>query len=61
MPTHDEFEQFLHEFHALSRERQRLFLKAVAKMIADLKAGKPFRKSLRISVLGGYTNIYEMT
>jgi hypothetical protein len=32
----------------------------VAKLVEDLKAGKPFRKSLRISVLGGYPNIYEI-
>ncbi|HEU5345369.1 MAG TPA: hypothetical protein VFU60_13555 [Ktedonobacterales bacterium] len=61
MPTHDEFEQFMREYLALTPTERRLFAKAVVKMVADMKAGKPFRKRLRISALGGYPGIYEMT
>lgn len=61
MPTHDEFEQFIREYLALNPAKRRLFAKAVVKMVADMKAGKPFRKSLRISALGGYSAIYKMT
>jgi hypothetical protein len=51
---HDEFAQFMREYLALTPAKRRLFAKAVVKMVADMKAGKPFRKSLRISALGGY-------
>ncbi|HEX5571531.1 MAG TPA: hypothetical protein VFX31_09100 [Ktedonobacterales bacterium] len=57
MPTHDEFEQFMREYLALTPTERRLFAKAVVKMVADMKAGKPFRKRLRISALGGYPGI----
>ncbi|HEX6123547.1 MAG TPA: hypothetical protein VFY89_10325 [Ktedonobacterales bacterium] len=61
MPTHDELPEFLREFYALSPARQRIFAKAVAKMVEDMRARKPLRSSLRVSVLGGHPNIYEMT
>jgi hypothetical protein len=61
MPTHDEFEHFLHEYLALPAAKRRLFGKAVVKMVEDMKAGRPFRKSLRISMLSGQPGIYEMT
>ena len=61
MPTHDEKELFMREYLALTRAKRRLFAKALQKMVEDMKAGKAFRKSLRISVLGGHPGIYEMT
>ncbi len=61
MPTHDEFEQFLREYRALSKQKRALFRKAVVQMNEDMKAGRPLRKGLRISALSGYSNIYEMT
>jgi hypothetical protein len=61
MPTHDEFEQFLREYRALPKDKRDLFRQAVKAMNDDLKARRPFRKSLRIGVLGGHSNVYEMT
>ncbi len=61
MPTHDELPQFLREFYALPPDRQRQFLKAVEKMVNDLRAGKGFRASLRIKAVQGHSGIYEMT
>ncbi|HEX8036442.1 MAG TPA: hypothetical protein VF510_21475 [Ktedonobacterales bacterium] len=61
MPTHDEFEQFLREYRAMPKQGRALFRKAVAHMNEDMKAGRPFCKSLRISALSEYSNIYEMT
>ncbi len=51
----------MREYLALSRAKRRLFGKAVQKMVDDMKAGKPFRKSLRIGVLSGHPDVYEMT
>src|SRR5690348_4838901 len=61
MPTHDELDQFLREFFALSHAQQRLFAKAVAKMVEDMRAAKPFRKSLRIKGVHGHAGIFGMT
>jgi hypothetical protein len=61
MPTHDEFEQFLREYRALPKAQRALFRRAVCAMNEDLKARRPFRKSLRVSVLSGHPGIWEMT
>ena len=61
MPTHEELTQFLREFRALPPDKQEQFLKAVAKMVSDLRAGQPFRPSLRVKAVQGHTTIFEMT
>jgi len=61
MPTHDEFEQFLREYRALSKHKRAPSRKAVRDMLADMKAQRSFRGGLRVSVLGGHPEIYEMT
>jgi hypothetical protein len=35
--------------------------KAVAKMVSDLRAGQPFRPSLRVTGVQGHADIFEMT
>ncbi|HEV8193863.1 MAG TPA: hypothetical protein VGP82_20635 [Ktedonobacterales bacterium] len=61
MPTHDELEQFLREFRKLSPRERALLGAAVRAMVDDLKAGMPFRPSLRIKGVQGYQGIYEMS
>ncbi|HEY7831988.1 MAG TPA: hypothetical protein VIG30_00370 [Ktedonobacterales bacterium] len=61
MPTHDEFEQFMRGYRSLPKHRRLIFRQAVRAMGEDMRAGQPFRASLRVSVLSGYPGIYEMT
>jgi hypothetical protein len=61
MPTHDEFAQFLREFNKLSEAQQDAFIDAMKQMVADLRAGRPFRRSLRIKGVQGHPGVFEMT
>lgn len=61
MPTHSELPAFLRELAALTRQEQTLFAAAVRKMIADLRARKPFRASLRVKGVTDHPGIFEMT
>lgn len=61
MPTHDEASQFLREFAGLAPDQQARFLDAMRKMVNDLKAGQPFRPSLRAKGVQGHPGIFEMT
>jgi len=61
MPTHDEFNQFLREFEALTREERKQFIKAMKYMVTDMRAGQPFRASLRVKRVQGHPRILEMT
>lgn len=61
MPTHDELPQFLREFAALPPAQQQQFLKAVIKLVNDLRASREFRASLRIKGVRGHPGIFEMT
>lgn len=60
MPTHAERAQFLREFESLSRAQQRQFVKAIQKMVNDLRAGHDFRPSLRVKGVQGHPGIFEM-
>jgi hypothetical protein len=42
MPTYDEFEQFLREYRALSKDQRAQFRQAVRATNDDLKARRPF-------------------
>ena len=61
MPTHEELAQFLREFSALTPAQQKRFLKAVMKMVNDLRAGSGFRPSLRVKGVEGHPGVLEMT
>ena len=61
MPTHDEEPRFLREFFALSHDKQRSFRRALRLMIEDMQHQRPFRASLRVKGVQGYSGIYEMT
>lgn len=61
MPTHDELPQFLREYAALTRDQKILFLAAIDKMVEDVKAGRPFRASLRVKGVQGHPGVFEMT
>lgn len=61
MPTHAEEPLFQREFAPLPLARQRRFRRAVKATVADLRVGRPFRKSLRVRPLDGHPDIYEMT
>ncbi len=61
MPTHDEEDTFWRDWDRLSEERQDTFLDATRKMVEDIKAGRGFRKGLRVKGVQGHAGIYEMT
>ena len=61
MPTHSEFARFLREFTALPPEQKRQFLRAVQKMVNDLRTGSGYRAGLRIKGVQGHPGIFEMT
>lgn len=61
MPTHDELDSFWHDWARLSAERKDAFLVAVAKMVDDMRAGRGFRKGLRVKGVQGHSGVYEMT
>ncbi len=61
MPTHDELERFLREYDALDATEQDRFLKAMKKMVNDLRAGHGYRAGLRVKGVQGHPGIYEMT
>lgn len=48
MPTYDAEPGFLREFARMTEDRKLLFAVAYTKMVADLKAGRGFRKGLRV-------------
>lgn len=61
MPTFERLPRFLKDFAALSRDQQLLFVAAVEKFVTDLKAGRGFRKGLRVEGVQGSPGLYEMT
>lgn len=61
MPTHDELAQFLREYAKLSESQQDRFIYAMKQLVADLRAGRPFRSSLRVKGVQGHAGIFEMT
>ena len=61
MPTYEKEGLFLDDFVRLSPQKQALFLKAVRQFVADLKAKRAFRSSLRIKGVQGHSGLFEMT
>ncbi len=61
MPTYEAEGQFLNDFKNLSPRERATFGAAVKQMVADLKAKRPLRPSLRIKSVQGHPGIFEMT
>lgn len=63
MPTHEEADQFWHDWGRLSSDEQRQFREAVKKFVEDL-ANLPrgqFRRGLRVKPMQDADWIFEMT
>ena len=61
MPTRDVLASFWRDWDNLTPEEQRQFFAALEKFIADLEAGKGFRKGLRVKGVQGAAGVFEMT
>jgi hypothetical protein len=61
MPTFERLVSFLRDFDALTPSEKAAFLRAVVMFVADLRAGKGFRKSLRVKKMAGYDDVWELT
>jgi hypothetical protein len=61
MPTCDVLASFWRDWDDLSPDEQSAFLDELRKFIADLQAGKGFRKGLRVKGVKGARGVYEMT
>lgn len=61
MPTYAWLARFRADFQGLSTVQQAAFLLPVQHFVADLRAGRGFRKGLRVKGVQGATGIYEMT
>ncbi len=61
MPTYESEALFRRQFASLTDEQKRLFGIAVAKFVADLRAGPGFRRGLRIRGLARRPGEYELT
>ncbi len=61
MPTPDEWTKFLREIARLTEAQQDRFIDAMKQMVADLRARKPFRTSLRVKGVPGHPAVFEMT
>ena len=61
MPTYAWLARFAKDFDSLSRQQQTAFLAAVTQFVEDLRAGRGFRKGLRVKGVRGAGGIFEMT
>jgi len=61
MPTFERLPRFDQDWRSLSKQDQEKFRTAVAKFIADLDSGRPFRKGLRVKSVEGTNGVWEMT
>jgi len=61
MLTHDEVPRFWRDWDALTPTQRSQFSAAVAQMVEDLRAGRPFRASLRVKRFQRLPGVYEMT
>ena len=60
-PTYESRSSFGRDLSRLTPEQRKRFLGAVAEMVADLRAGRPFRPGLRIRRIAGTQHLWEMT
>ncbi|MHB8290011.1 MAG: hypothetical protein ACYDEY_12385 [Acidimicrobiales bacterium] len=61
MPTFQRLPRFDQDWNSLTKEDRKRFRSAVGKFVADLDAGRPFRKSLRVRNVEGISNVWEVT
>ena len=61
MPTHEEEPRFLREFARLTPQQRAAFLATMHEMVEDLRAGRPFRNSLRVKHVQRAPGVYEVT
>ena len=60
-PTYDLLDQISRDWRRLTPLQKEQFKVARDEMIADMRAGKGFRKSLRVKGVQGHPNVFEMT
>jgi hypothetical protein len=60
MPTYEARESFRRDFEHLTKQQQEAFLRAVDKLVIDLRRGV-FRKGLRIKRFESHPDTWEMT
>ncbi|MGH3627837.1 MAG: hypothetical protein ACRDRL_10420 [Sciscionella sp.] len=62
MPTFAFTTRAKRDFHKLSQQEEQRFRRVVVEQfVTDLKAGPPFRRSLRVKGVQGAPGVYEMT
>jgi hypothetical protein len=61
VPTYQALPRFLKDHADLTPEQRREFKRALERFIADLKAGRGFRRGLRVKGIQGAESIYELT
>ncbi|MFE1198517.1 hypothetical protein ACFW6E_38195 [Streptomyces olivaceoviridis] len=61
MPTYEATPRFTADHHRLTPEQRRRFRQAVTAFVDDLRAGGPFRASLRIKGIRSSPGVFELT
>ncbi|MET9648547.1 hypothetical protein [Streptomyces syringium] len=61
MPTYEALPRFTLDHRRLTPEQRRVFRQAVAAFVDDLRAGGPFRASLRIKRVRRAPSVFELT
>lgn len=61
MPTYDVTERFWTDWRRLTPDQQAAFMAAREHFVSDLRAGRAFRRSLRVKGVRGQRGMYEMT
>jgi hypothetical protein len=61
MPTYAWLARFRADFACLTPTQHEAFLLAVQQFVDDLRAGRGFRKGLRVKGIQGASGIFEMT
>lgn len=60
-PTYQPVPTFTRDFGKLSPDQRKRFMTAVAAMVEDMKAKRPFRPGLRVKRVQGTAEVWEMT
>lgn len=61
MPTNELEPDFFRDYARLTLSQRQQFKRAVHEFVDDLRTKRPFRKSLRVKGVQGYSGIFEMT
>lgn len=60
-PTYETRPTFGRDYARLTPEQRKRFLAAVADMVEDMRARRPFRPGLRVKRVQGTADVWEMT